>query len=76
MDRIAQAGIQAKYLYLFGNVPYAPSVDVSVSSNLRIALFGTPYQKFPYNLLAEKLTEISASLKNQLNLGYWQAKGK
>ena len=62
MDRIAQAGIQAKYLYLFGNVPYAPSVDVSGSSNLRIALFGTPYQKFPYNLLAEKLTEISASL--------------
>ena len=62
MDRIAQAGIQAKYLYLFGNVPYVPSVDISVSSNLRIALFGTPYQKFPYNLLAEKLTEISASL--------------
>ena len=62
MDRLIQAGIQAKYLYLFGNVPYAPSENISVSSNLRIALFGTPYEKFPYNLLAEQLTEISASL--------------
>lgn len=63
MDRLAQAGIKAKYLYLFGNVSYAPSEDNSVSSNLRVALFGTPYEKFPYNLLAEKLAEISATLK-------------
>lgn len=62
MDRLKQAGIQAKYLYLFGNVPYAPSADISVLSNLRIALFGTPYEKFPYNILAEKLTEFTASL--------------
>ena len=63
MDRLIQAGIKAKYLYLFGNVSYAPSEDNSVSSNLRVALFGTPYEKFPYNLLAEKLAQISATLK-------------
>ena len=68
MDRLKQAGIQAKYLYLFGNVPYAPSEDISVSSNLRIALFGTPYEKFPYNLLAEKLAEISTSLNKPVEL--------
>ena len=67
-DRLTQAGIQAKHLYLFGNVPYAPSADISVSSNLRIALFGTPYEKFPYNLLAEKLTEISASFSKPVEI--------
>ena len=68
MDRLKQAGIQAKHLYLFGNVPFAPSVDTSVCSNLRIALFGTPYEKFPYNLLAEKLTEISASFSKPVEI--------
>ena len=67
-DRLIQSGIEAKHLYLFGNVPYTPSEDISVSSNLRIALFGTPYEKFPYNLLAEKLAEISASLKKPVEL--------
>ena len=68
MDRLTQAGIQAKYLYLFGNVPYDPSVDISVSNNLRIALFGTPYEKFPYNHLAERLNEISAFLNKPVEL--------
>jgi len=65
-DRLIQSGIQAKHLYLFGNVPYAPSENISVSSNLRVALFGTLYEKFPYNLLAEKLAQISATLKKPI----------
>ena len=68
MDRLNQAGIQAKYLYLFGNVPYASSVKISVSDNLRVALFGTPYEKFPYTLLAEKLAEISTFLNKPVEL--------
>ena len=67
-DRLIQSGIEAKHLYLFGNVPYAPYEDISVSSNLRVALFGTPYENFPYNLLAEKLAEISASWKKPVEL--------
>jgi len=68
VDRLIQSGIQAKHLYLFGNVPYAPSEDISASSNLRVAIFGTPYEKFPYNLLTDKLEEISTSLKKPVEL--------
>ena len=67
-DRLIQAGVLAKHLYLFGNVPHTPFEDISVSSNLRVALFGTPYENFPYNLMAEKLAEISSSLKKPVEL--------
>ena len=68
MDRLTQAGIQPKYLYLFGNVPYFTPPNSLVTGNLRIALFGTPYPKFPYNLLAEKLIVISASSNKPIEL--------
>jgi hypothetical protein len=68
LDRFSQLGIKAKYLYLFGNVPYFPSPNLMFSQNLRVALFGTPYEKFPYSLMCEKLSQISASLKKPVEL--------
>ena len=68
MDRITQAGIKSEYLYLFGNVPYFKSPEIVISDNIRVALFGTPYEKFPYNHLAKKLVKISTSLNKPVEL--------
>ena len=68
MDRLNQVGIRANHLYLFGNIPYFRSPNTLVSDNLRVALFGTPYRKFPYNILAEKLTKISESANKPIEL--------
>lgn len=68
MDRMKQVGINVKYLYLFGNIPYFQNEKNCNSNELAAAFFGTSYTKFPYGLLAEKLKEISNSLKRPVHL--------
>ena len=62
IDRMRQSGIDCKYLYLFGNIPYSKIEQSKASTVLSVAFFGTLYEKFPYDLLANKLREISKSL--------------
>lgn len=61
LDRLAKEGVHAKHLYLFGNIPYSFALPTasSMEQNLKVAFFGTLYEKFPYGLLAQKLKSIS-----------------
>lgn len=68
MDRMEQAGINVKYLYLFGNIPYSQIEKDSCLNELQVAFFGTSYDKFPYELLAKKLKEISESLDRHVHI--------
>ena len=68
IDRMKQSGIDCKYLYLFGNIPYSKTEQSKASTVLSVAFFGTLYEKFPYGLLAEKLNEISKSLNIPIHI--------
>jgi len=59
IDRLKSVGINAEYLYLFGNIPYAESPSGSNKGNFRVALFGTVYESFPYELLATRLKLVA-----------------
>lgn len=68
IDRMKQSGIDCQYLYLFGNIPYSKTEQNKPSTVLSVAFFGTLYEKFPYDLLAEKLDEISKSLNIPIHI--------
>ena len=68
LDRMRQTGVDAKYLYLFGNIPYAPSKKDDFLDRLNIVFFGTLYERFPYDQLVKVLFHISQSLKKQINI--------
>ena len=63
-----QSGIDCKYLYLFGNIPYSKTEQSKESTVLSVACLGTLYEKFPYDLLAEELNEISNSLDISIHI--------
>jgi hypothetical protein len=77
--RLQREGIQAQFMYLFGNIPYStPSQKPSDPSVLRIVFFGTLYESFPYDILAKQLEEISKFLSKQIEIriiGRQRAKG-
>jgi glycosyltransferase involved in cell wall biosynthesis len=66
LDRLHQAGIDAKVLYLFGNIPYSPSEKHDSLNHLNIVFFGTLYGTFPYDQLAKTLISISQYLRKQI----------
>lgn len=67
--RLQRVGIKAKFMYLFGNIPYIkPHTIDSHSGVLRVAFFGTLYESFPYNRLAEVLRLLSKSLAKKFEL--------
>jgi hypothetical protein len=66
LDRLNSAKINADYLYLFGNIPFSRLDKEDFEKTIKIAIFGTPYDKFPYDLLFQKLTEIIAIQKRDL----------
>ena len=78
IDRMRQSGIDCKYLYLFGNIPYSKTEQSKASTVLSVAFLGTLYEKFPYDLLAEKLNEISKSLDIPIHIKIigWQREGE
>ena len=54
LDRLKQLSIPAKFLYLFGNIPYSANSKVTPKGQtLKVAFFGTPYADFPYDKLAD-----------------------
>ena len=68
LDRMRQTGVDAKYLYLFGNIPYSPSKKDDSLNRLNIVFFGTLYERFPYDQLVKVLFPISQSLKKQIHI--------
>jgi glycosyltransferase involved in cell wall biosynthesis len=59
IHRLESEGINAEYLYLFGNIPYVESLSCSKKGNFRVAFFGTVYESFPFELLATRLKLIT-----------------
>ena len=60
LDRLKQAGVPARFLYLFGNIPYSANSKVTTKGQtLNVAFFGTPYADFPYDLLGEFFLTLS-----------------
>lgn len=68
MDRMQSTLIKINYLYLFGNIPYSQIHSVKESSQLTVVFFGTPYNSFPYEILADKLKNISKILKKSIHI--------
>ena len=68
LDRMCQTNIDAKYLYLFGNIPYSPCKKNDSLNHINIVFFGTLYEKFPYNQLGKVLFKISQSLKKHIHV--------
>tara|TARA_B100001057_G_scaffold97317_1_gene94071 strand:+ start:23 stop:781 length:759 start_codon:yes stop_codon:yes gene_type:complete len=72
LDRLSEAGIDARHLYLFGNIPYAPVEETgsrrAKDNELKVAFFGTLYNSFPYPLLSERLLEISKKHKRTVRM--------
>lgn len=67
-DRLSMANFDVEYLYLFGNIPFINNELNKNSKDLRIAFFGTLYEKFPYKFLVSKLVEISNYSKRNLEI--------
>ena len=68
IDRLALAGVEADYLYLFGNIPLSQTYKIEEKKSCDIAIFGTPYVNFPYRLLGHKIKELSESLNLPINI--------
>jgi hypothetical protein len=66
LDRLQKERIKAKYLYLCGTVPFSPCKETDTSDHLRVAFFGTLYEKFNYEHTAILLKNISISLKKNI----------
>ena len=70
LNRLNLMGIEAKYLYLFGNIPLAkiPSAKLDDDAVTQVAFFGTPYYAFPYDLLFDRLNKIFIARKKNLKI--------
>ena len=73
--RLKKNGIPAEYLYLFGNFPLnqqCSELNHNIHQNkierIKVAVFGTLYEKFPYTDLGKKLASISIELKKQIQI--------
>jgi hypothetical protein len=73
--RLKKSGIPAKYLYLFGNFPVNQksselnhNIQKNKTERLKVAVFGTLYEKFPYSELGKKLADISMQFKKQIQI--------
>jgi hypothetical protein len=69
IDRLKQTGIPAKFLYLFGNVPYYSTSKLSPNKDkLLVAFFGTPYADFAYENLSDFFSTLSKALGMKLEI--------
>ena len=65
IDRLKRRGVPARFLYLFGNIPYSANSKVtSKGQTLKIAFFGTPYADFPYHKLGDFFSNLSKACSN------------
>ena len=58
LDRLNCSKINAQYLYLCGNIRYSHTDLKNDTKKVKVAVFGTPYTKFPYIILFQRLVEI------------------
>ena len=69
IDRLNHQNVPARFLYLFGNIPYsAASKAMTAEQTLKIAFFGTPYTNFPYHKLGNFFSNLSKSCGKQLEI--------
>ena len=68
LDRLKKEGIDAKYLYLPGNIPNSGITQTSKKRKIKVAFFGTLYVNFPYNLLADRLMRIAELVELPIEL--------
>jgi hypothetical protein len=69
LDRLKQAAIQARFLYLFGNIPYSEnSKAIPKGHTLKVAFFGTPYADFPYDRIGEFFSTLSKTSGKKLEI--------
>ena len=65
---LGREGVKVRYQYLFGNMPFTFTNTKKNNQTCKIAFFGTPYQKFPYELLAEKLKTLFEITRQKIEL--------
>jgi hypothetical protein len=69
IDRLKRAGIQAKFLYLCGNIPYSSAPEMAdARETFKVAFFGTPYLHFPYLKLEKKIFTLSKTCGKKLEI--------
>ena len=69
IDRLKKEGVNAEFMYLFGNIPYSTKGgSPSNSRNLKVAFFGTLYESFPYEQLGHTLSQIAELLATKIEL--------
>lgn len=69
IDRLKNEGIPAKFLYLFGNIPYSPTSNFSpCKEKLKVAFFGTTYTDFPYHKLSDFFSNLSQACGKKLEI--------
>ncbi len=69
IDRLKRRGVPARFLYLFGNIPYsAASKAMTAEQTLKIAFFGTPYADFPYHKLGNFFSNLSKACGKKLEI--------
>ena len=69
IDRLKNRDIPARFLYLFGNIPYLVTTKViTKGQTLKIAFFGTPYADFPYHKLGDFFSNLSKACGKQLEI--------
>ena len=68
LDRLNCSNITSQYLYLFGNIAYSKSEFKCYDNFIKVAIFGTLYEKFPYDILLKNLHDISHIQKKKLQI--------
>ena len=69
LDRLKQLGIRARFLYLFGNIPYSANSKVTPKrQTVKVAFFGTPYADFPYHKLGDFLSILTKTSAKKLEI--------
>ena len=69
IDRLKRLGVPARFLYLFGNVPFSSaSKATTAEQTLKIAFFGTPYTNCPYHKLGDFFSNLSKTFGKKLEI--------
>ena len=69
LDRLKRRDVPTRFLYLFGNIPYAATTKVVINAHtFKIAFFGTPYADFPYDKLGDFLSNLSKACEKKIEI--------
>jgi len=69
LDRLKLASVPARFLYLFGNIPFSTTSKVTTKGQmLKVAFFGTPYADFPYDKLGDFFSTLSKNSGKKLEM--------